>query len=45
MLRCIEKTAAARRETVSRYLRAAGIADRGPGRPGKRPGECGQFVL
>lgn len=36
-LRRIEEATGVRRETVSRYLRAAGISVRGPGRPGEDP--------
>lgn len=35
-LRRIEEHTGVRRETVSAYLKAAGIAVRGPGRPGRR---------
>ena len=39
-LRRIEQQTGVRRETVSAYLKAAGIAVRGPGRWGRRPNPC-----
>ena len=43
-LRRIEAATGVRRETASAYLKAAGVAVRGRGRPERRPGKTGHFA-